>query len=311
MTESMGPIAVKNSHKTPMIENLSEDIYEILDSTKDHNPDSELAAKYAMAVGGAFAKATVRRDRPREVGKLWASDLGKRCLRQHWYNFNEPQYGEKLSGSTKFKFLYGNIIEEAVLYFAEEAGHEVSHTQHAVQFDTIEAWTIRGRIDAVIDGKLIDVKSTSSFGFKRYKNGIDPSNDSFGYLEQLGFYQHFNDIDPTPLSGGFVWVDKQNGHVAYTAVELPTELALIAKASAIINAVEQDETDAPRGYAPEAYGKSGNMKIAMECSYCPFKARCWRDSNNGKGLRGFVYNQGPVWFSTVVREPNCPEITNG
>ena len=195
------------------IETLAGDIYEVLDATKEHHPDTALAAKYAMAIGGEFAKATIKRDRPREHGKLWASDLGKRCLRQHWYNFNSPEYGVKLDGHTKFKFLYGNILEEAVLYYAEESGHTVSHPQHQVEHSTYEGWTIRGRIDAVIDGKLIDVKSTSSYGYKRYKDGIDPSNDSFGYLEQLAFYTHFNDITPVPGEGGFVWIDKQNGSI--------------------------------------------------------------------------------------------------
>ena len=87
------------------IKTLSEDIYNVLDATQTHYADTTLAAGYALRIGGEFAKASVKRDRPREKGKLWASDIGKQCLRQHWYNFNEPQYGEKLNGQTKFKFL--------------------------------------------------------------------------------------------------------------------------------------------------------------------------------------------------------------
>jgi hypothetical protein len=236
------------------IETVAGDIYEVLDSTKEHDPDTGLAAKYAMEIGGEFAKASIKRDRPREHGKLWASDLGKRCLRQHWYNFNAPQYGEKLDGHTKFKFLYGNILESAVLYYAEEAGHTVAHQQHTVEFNTAESWTIRGRIDAVLDGKLIDVKSTSSYGYKRYKEGIDPSNDSFGYIEQLAFYTHFNDITPRPDSGGFVWIDKQNGNICYTEVLLPDRQHIEHKASAIIEAVDKDEGQVAKHYPPEAYG---------------------------------------------------------
>ena len=238
-----------------------------------------------MAIGGEFAKATVQRNRPREKGKLWASDLGKKCLRQHWYNFNEPQHGEKLNGYTKFKFLYGNILEEAVLYFAEEAGHTVSHTQHTVELKLSPTWTIRGRIDAVLDRKLIDVKSTSSFGFKRYKDGIDATNDSFGYREQLGYYHHFNDIDPKPEEGGFVWIDKQNGHIHYTPIKVPSKDSIIRKANAIVEAVDKAEQDVGRGYSPEPYGKSGNEKLPIGCAYCAFKHRC------------------PVWFTTVNREP--------
>jgi hypothetical protein len=290
------------------ISTLSQDIYHVLDHTEEHEADALLAADYALRIGGEFVKATVKRDKPREKGKLWASDLGKRCLRQHWYNFTMPPLGEKLTGNTKFKFLYGNVLEEAVLYFAEEAGHTVEGPQARVETH-VDDWMISGRIDGVVDGVLIDVKSTSSYGFKRYKDGIDPSNDSFGYLEQLGFYTHFNTFETKPSDTGFIWIDKQNGHIAYTQVEVPTKEAIEAKARAIIKVVDLEEDEAPRGYVTKPYGKSGNQTLDIGCSYCSFKHRCYKDTNNGKGLRGFLYNQGPVWFTEVAREPRCPEIT--
>ena len=281
----------------------------MLDHTEDHEHDSSLAAEYAMRIGGEFAKATVKRDRPREKGKLWASDLGKKCLRQHWYNFNGNDSAEKLDGHTKFKFLYGNILEEAVLYFAEEAGHTVSGLQARVEWEVVpNKWTVSGRIDAIIDGVLVDVKTTSTYGYKRYKDGITPANDSFGYLEQIGFYQHFNNFDDNPSASGFLWIDKGNGHIKYTEVVPPSKDHIEQAALSIIEAVDKEEADVPRYYSPTPYGKSGNMSLPMNCSYCAHKVKCWRDSNGGQGLRGFVYNQGPVWFTEVAREPKCPEI---
>lgn len=299
---------MSNSKK---IEQLAEDIYVVLDPTKEHTHDSALAANYAMRIGGEFAKASLKRDAPRVKGKLWASDLGKKCMRQHWYNFNEPEKGEPLNGHTKFKFLYGNVLEEAVLYFAEEAGHSVRHGQHVVE-GTVDGWSIRGRIDGVVDRTLVDVKSTSSFGFKRYKEGIDDSNDSFGYLYQLGFYVEFNDFDPNELEeeAGFIWIDKQNGHIHYTRAETPDRKQIIQRARDIIKAVDKDEKDVAKQYAPKPYGKSGNMSLDTPCSYCPYKANCWRDSNGGKGLQGYLYSHGPVWFTDITRAPRAtvPQI---
>lgn len=300
--------SVTNLRPPRTIDTLSKDIYHVLDATQTHYSDAALAAGYAMRIGGELAKASLKRDKPRTKGKLWASDLGKKCLRQHWYNFNEPQYASPLDGHTKFKFLYGNLLEEAVLYLAEEAGHTVTHPQYVVEHQ-IDGWSIRGRIDGLVDGHLIDVKSTSSFGFKRYKDGITATNDSFGYIEQLSYYHQFIDIDPAPSPGGFIWIDKQNGHIKYTPVSLLARPILEHKASSIIQNMDKSEGDVVKFYAPEAYGKSGNQKLPMPCAYCPFKARCWRDSNNGKGLRTFIYNQGPIDFTTVKREPNCPEVT--
>ena len=289
---------------------LSEDIYDVMNADKDHEPNSELAASYAMSIGGELASATLKRNKPREIGKLWASDLGKKCRRQQWYQWNKPELGEKLQGHTKFKFLYGNILEEAVLYMAEEAGHTVSHKQHRVEHE-VDDWKLSGRIDAIIDGTLIDVKSTSSFGYKRYKDGIDSTNDSFGYLQQLAFYANYGDYQSCWQGGtGFVWIDKQNGHIKYTSTALETSEVLEGRSRDIINAVtKHDEQLVPRGFQPKPYGKSGNEALEMSCSYCAFKEECWKASNNGKGLRTFAYNQGPVSFTTVAREPRCPEIT--
>ena len=290
------------------IDTLVEDIYHALDSDHQHETNEVLATKYAIQISVELTKATDQRTDAREKGRLWASDLGKPCLRQHWYNFNDNPTKEKLDGHTKFKFLYGNILEESVLYLAEEAGHDVSHCQARVETQ-VGDWTISGRIDGVVDGHLLDVKSTSTYGFKRYKEGINAVNDSFGYRFQLGFYKSFGDFDVPIVDSGFLWIDKGNGHLLYTQVDdLPTKAELISRAQDIIEAVDKDEQMVPRAYGPTAYGKSGNMSLPMACSYCPHKQQCWRDSNNGQGLRGFVYNQGPVWFTDVAREPKCPEI---
>jgi hypothetical protein len=295
------------------IETLTEDIYGVLNQETDHEPSSKLASEYAMRIGGELAKATLKRDRPREVGKLWASDLGKPCMRQHWYNFN-GKGAEKLTGNTKFKFLYGNILEEAVLYMAEEAGHSVEATQARVELDIERPhgldWQVTGRIDGFIDDILIDVKSTSSFGFQRYKDGIYAHNDSFGYLYQLGFYAEFGAWPVDTTEKGFVWIDKQNGHIKYTPAETPSKAALLQRANDIADAIETPlAEDVARGYSPEAYGKSGNMSLPIACSYCPHKKACWKDSNGGKGLRTFSYNHKPVHFTDVQREPRVMEIT--
>ncbi len=281
----------------------------MLDSTVEHTPDSDRAAHYAMRIGGEFAKATLKRDKPRELGKLWASDIGKKCLRQSWYKFNLPTAEAPLTGNTKFKFLYGNILEEAVLYMAEEAGHKIAYPQERVE-TIIGDWEVTGKIDCTIDGVLVDVKSTSSYGFTRYKHGINASNDSFGYLQQLGFYQAHGSFTRDLTEQGFVWIDKQNGHIQYTSAPVEDRASINGRANNIINAVEQKQVDlVPRGYTPEAYGKSGNEALGIGCSYCPFKKECWKDSNGGRGLRTFLYNHKPVDFTTVKREPKVQEVT--
>ena len=295
------------------IETLPEDIYELLDSSLEHGHSAELAAEYAMRIGGEFAKATMLRNKPRERGSLWASDIGKPCMRYHYYNFNEPDKGEKLLGHTKFKFLYGSILEEAALYFGEESGHRVHEAQSTVQA-LVGEWQVRGRIDCVVDGAIADVKSASVYSFNKYrKEGVTSGNDSFGYLFQLGFYKHFNDLESVTSDGAyFIFIDKQNGHIAVidSTDEIPTKEDILSRVEDIIKAAEADsDEDLDHYYKPEPYGKSGNMALGIGCSYCSFKEHCWRDSNGGRGLRGFAYNHKPVWFTEVAREPKVPELT--
>jgi hypothetical protein len=64
------------------------------------------------------------------------------------------------------KFMYGHMIEEMLLFFTRMAGHTVEGEQKQC---TVEG--VRGHMDARIDGRLIDVKSTSSYGFKKFKDG--------------------------------------------------------------------------------------------------------------------------------------------
>ena len=289
------------------IDTLAEDIYHVLDSDQDHETDEDNIAAASAALGDSFVRATSKRTGKREFGKLWASDIGKPCLRQHNYRFNEPEKGEKLSGHTKFKFLYGELLEESVLCLAREAGHTINSEQVRVE-TPIDGWTVSGRIDAIIDNTLIDVKSTSSYGYKKYKEGIDSSNDSFGYREQLGFYSHYGFPDLTDT--GFVFIDKQNGHICYTQCDVPSRDELESKIRNIITAVEGPEDDAPRAFAPEPFGKSGNLKLPIGCSYCDFRKHCYRGSNGGRGLRTFIYSHGPVYLTHVTQEPRVPEVTD-
>lgn len=293
------------------VETLTSDIYNLLLDETDHPHSNELAAEHAMRIGGEFVKACKSRTKPREKGKLWASDIGKPCMRQHWYNFNMEGTKEALDGYTKFKFLYGNILEEAALYFAREAGHSVSHLQDSVSLE-VDEWAVSGRIDAVIDQSLCDVKTASTFSFNKYKKeGLNHANDTFGYLWQLGFYRAFNEIRPEPDQCGFLWIDKQNGHILYHDVtdEVPSREEIEARIRAIIEAVEESDVGrVARAYVPKPYGKSGNMSLGVECSYCPFKQECWKDSNGGKGLRTFLYSGKPVFFTEVTREPKVMEL---
>ena len=53
---------------------------------------------------------------------------------------------------------------------------------------------------------------------------------------------------------------------------------------------------------------TGNLRLATGCVYCPHKAKCWKDSNNGNGLRAFKYSNGVKYFTRVIATPKVMEI---
>lgn len=232
---------------------------------------------------------------------LRMSNLG-RPDRQLWYQFHpsETDPVEELEPHTHLKFLIGDIYESVLLFLAECAGHEVSDQQAEVEVDGI-----KGHIDAVIDGHVVDVKSASTFAFKKFKNGTLADDDPFGYIEQISGYS-------TALGkpGAFLAGDKQNGHI--TLLQIPPEdvegLKIRDRIEHIKEAVKS-EVEPDRCYEPQPEGMSGNMALAVGCSYCPFKHRCWADANNGVGIRTFLYSTGPKHLVEVVKEPKVPELT--
>ena len=63
--------------------------------------------------------------------------------------------------------MFGDILEELLLFLAKEAGHTVTGQQ-----DTLSISGVNGHRDAIIDGRLVDVKSASSYSFRKFKNNV-------------------------------------------------------------------------------------------------------------------------------------------
>lgn len=277
------------------IDTLVPDLQELL-----KNGIEGLDPEITKAFGERVAETTAARLKrePRD-GRLRMSNIGRPCVRQLWYDYHDPNGGEKLSGDTYLKFLYGDLIEELVLFLAEVAGHTVEGRQ-----DELELSGIKGHWDAIIDGMLVDVKSASTYSFNKFKEGLRADNDSFGYITQLQSYLHAAQSDDRLLDkskGAFLVIDKTLGHICldfHDYVEYDWEGFYERRKAIVSNA----ENVPARAFSPVPDGKSGNEKLPTACSYCSRKWDCW------PSLRGFAYSTGPVYLTTVMREPNVPEI---
>ena len=201
----------------------------------------------------------------------------------------------KVSGKDRLRFLYGDIIETLVLWLAKQAGHMVEDEQKEVVLDGI-----KGHIDAIIDGVLVDLKSCSPYSFKKFSTGTLPMNDPFGYLAQLSGYK-------TCLKAsraGFLAVDKVSGELCLYEpdpdIHLPDPSAVISRAK---KASKTDFTKLPPCESPVVADKAGNTKLSMGCKMCHYRDRCW------PSLRVFQYSTGPEYFVKVVKAPRVKEIS--
>ncbi|MGW8178763.1 MAG: hypothetical protein ACWGQW_08375, partial [bacterium] len=194
-----------------------------------------------------------------------------------------------------------DILEELLLFLAEAAGHRVEGTQ-----SELDVGGIKGHRDAVIDGMLVDVKSASTYSFNKFRQGLTPDADAFGYLDQLQSYLYASqddDVVTVKDRAAFLVVDKTLGHICLDVHEINNKdySAVVAEK---ISVVESPEVP-PRAFEDEKDGASGNRKLGLQCSYCDAKHLCW------PGLRVFGYSNGPRFLTTVKKrpQPHIPELT--
>jgi hypothetical protein len=280
------------------LDTLVEDVYQVLDPDNHHVPDEENVQRAGELFKDMLRSSFEAREEKLGEGVLRFSSIGKKD-RQLWYA-SRGTAKEKLPPKTYLKFMYGHMIETLLLFLAKEAGHEVTHEQHEVDVDGV-----KGHMDCIIDGVVVDVKSASSFSFQKFKNGDFIFDDPFGYVSQLSGYAH---AEGKTDEAAFFVNDKVHGDLTLAYLD---DLTIKGnppgpRIERLRDVIRSDEPP-PRCYPDVPEGKSGNRKLGVGCSYCDFKDACWSDANDGTGLRKFAYARGPVWLTQVVKEPKVDE----
>ncbi len=277
------------------IDTLVSDIYSVLDGDTDHIVNEENLEQFAHNLKDLIR--TKLRKPEGERTPLRFSALGKPD-RQLWYQAKGYE-GEKLIPKTYLKFLYGDIIEQLLVLLAKEAGHQVTHEQ-----EEVEIAGVKGHIDCLIDGVLVDVKSASPYSYQKFENEellTNPKADSFGYIKQLSGYANVLTPGKEPY---FLANDKVGGDICL--LKIPIEQVNRNKPEPQIEhqkKVIASDTIPERCFQDEEDGKSGNRKLGTNCSYCAFKTECWPE------LRTYLYSNGPRFLTKVIREPNVFEKT--
>lgn len=230
-----------------------------------------------------------------ERGKptLRLSQMGPKCPRALWYSIHHPELAEKLPPWAEIKFAFGHIIEALAITLAKASGHHVVGEQDALELDGI-----RGHRDCVIDGCTVDVKSTSSIGFQKFKLPDYSVVDSFGYLDQLDGYCLAAADDPLVQvkdKGYILAIDKTLGHMVLYEHSIRTIQIKqrIGEYKQIVGLLEPPACKCIQ----KPIGAGGNLGLDTAASYSPYKYCCHPN------LRTFLYAEGPRYLTKVVKRP--------
>ena len=282
------------------LDTLVEDIYDKLSVLSD-GESLNIDDKTIDAFGESMKEVLSHwaNPRPRDSGTLRMSNIGK-PLRQLWYDMrSESKTTERIKPSVFIKFLYGHMLEEVLLMLIKIAGHKVTDEQKEVSVSGI-----KGHMDCVIDGEVVDIKTASGFAFKKFYNKTLAEDDIFGYLPQLAGYEAAMGTN----KGGFLAMNKESGEIALYRPDSFDKPDIKKKIKTVKKLIKID-TPPELCYNPVPDGASGNMKIARGCTWCRHKFECHADSNEGQGLRVFKYSKGYTYLTQTVKTPNVLEVT--
>lgn len=252
----------------------------------------------AAEFGGEVARRLTNQFEDRERRGLRLSGLGPKCPRHLWHSINHPELAEPIQPWAINKFCYGHILEAWAIALAKAAGHTVEGEQDELIVDGIV-----GHRDCIIDGCVVDVKSSSSQSFTKFSQKTLAVSDSFGYLDQLDGYLVGSYSDPKVIEknkGYLLAIDKQLGHMVLYEHECREE-HIRRRISEYKRIVERTIPPACTCETRPS-GKSGNVELGVVASYSPYKWICFPK------LRSFSYADKPRYLSHVERVPDVPEI---
>ena len=271
------------------LSSLVEDIYSTLENCEKISQEDIklLSESLTNTIVNRLSQSSKRRDH------LSLSSIGK-PLRRLWYDLVEPDEASDEPAYNRLKFLYGDIIEDIVLWLAHVSGHDVKDRQKEVKH-----YGIVGHIDSIIDGEVVDIKSASQRSFMKFARGTLPEEDPFGYLAQIQSY----DEEVGKGHPAFLVMNKVSGELCLYQpdkdFDLPDTKVLIDNCKA---AIASDTPPEQKCYEDLPDGKSGNRCLDKGCTFCPYKKKCW------PGLRAFEYSTGIKYLTQVIKEPKVEEI---
>jgi hypothetical protein len=258
-----------------------------------------IAEESLIAFGAKIANILKESIAPRDRDKPECIRPSKMGLpdRKLWFEHNLKQ--EAKQSSNALKFIYGHLVEALIIFLAQEAGHLVEDEQKEIEIDGI-----KGHQDCRMDGITVDVKSASSYAFRKFSERTLFRDDPFGYVAQLSAYAYADRNN----QAAFIGVNKENGQICILPLQQIDRIDPVQRIAQVRKVVAMKEPPLKKCYEAVPYKTSDNLTLSKNCTYCIFKEPCWANANNGKGLRWFNYANSPVAMTEVIDLPRVEEL---
>ena len=258
----------------------------IIDKINKYLWDNELklddALKYEVEklAGWTFKRQFMENGERDNKGKLYLSSVGK-CPRQLAYGYHGfEKKGKEIDGRAKIIFWTGDLIELTVVNLAKLAGVILSSTgfnQITLNF-SVNGAVIQGHPDGlVIEPKeilLLEVKSMSSYGFRKFEKGIIDET----YLIQVNCYMEALGINRCV----FVALNKDNGIMNEIILEKSEEIVEQSRKN-----ITKVLHSSPEKLPEPNYKADEKGMYPWQCLYCAYWGHC--HPNAEKVLVGKAY----------------------
>lgn len=199
---------------------------------------------------------------------LRASNLGTGCPLRLKYDID---YGKPLPVSPELDAIFkqGDIMEAVTITLLKQAGYSVTDEQREIEYKGIT-----GSIDCLINGNLVDIKTTSNI----WKFDKLWEKDDYGYLSQLSTYAAAIPEVSKKEATLLVWDKNSKSYSQFTYdiekyVDQKTiEISEMKRYLAGRQLKESKEDEQIR----KGKGRyKGGYELNSFCNTCPWKSDCW------------------------------------
>ena len=234
--------------------------------------------------------------------KLRMSNIGRPSC-QLWWQKNSPEKATPPSYNFIMNMLLGDIVEVVFKGLLDEAkvAYQDSDT---VEFE-VEDTKVKGTYDIVIDGKVDDIKSASSWSYQNKFASFETLNagDAFGYVGQLVAYAEASGYDV----GGWWVVNKANGEFKYVAAEGVNVMETMYNIKKTVREVNSNTLIRHYETVEESFNgkRTGNTILNKNCSFCAYKKSCWPSMTTLPAIFSKAKNPKMVDYINIVERKNA------